>query len=616
MAVSLKFPDPFNFSASNLALEWEEWRTQFEWFITATRKGEKDENVLVGVLLSLLGREGLKIYGTFVFATAGDDKKIKPVLDRYSDYFAPLKSEVFDRFRFHKRHQKPGEPFDAWLVELRSMVKSCNYGTEAVVNSILRDQIVLGEATSQVKNAANIDSTNPVGSSTLVLADVPIVAVSMRKTDHYARWCSQAENLPHRPSSTASRQMAPGATQAETAVRQRPAQRGTYMQQRLHAVESEGALPQEDVRYLDEEYVTHELKSSEDGEEWHESLSVDGSSPIRFKLDSGATCNVLPLEDFRRVQRAVVLSAGPRVRNYGAKGGYLKVMGVFVGSVTSRGAQHTVKFVVVDEPGQPPILGLPTCIAMKLIKRVHAVTVDQQVELPVVAKEFLDVFQGIGKLPVQYDIKLATGDNFVDPVVCAAGRLPFLLEDKVYAKLAQMVDDGIIAPVVEPTSWLNKAIQRQHFSVPTVEQLFAKIGKAKYFCSLDAASGFYQIPLTEEASYLCTMATPKGRFRYLRLPFGLKSAPEVYLQVMSDLFGDLPGVIIYFDDFLVTGETKAELELNLRRVLLRCREKNLKLQLKKCRFFLQQLPWLGHVIGHGTLRPDPEKVDAIVSRGQ
>lgn len=144
---------------------------------------------------------------------------------------------------------------------------------------------------------------------------------------------------------------------------------------------------------------------------------------------------------------------------------------------------------------------------MKLIKRVDAVTVDRPVELPVLAKEFIDVFQGIGKHPVQYDIKLATGANFVDLVVCAAGLLPIHLEEKVYAKLAQMVDDGIIAPVVEPTLWvsrmivvgkpdgevricldpseLNKAIQRQHFSVPTVEQLFAKIGKAKYFCSLD-----------------------------------------------------------------------------------------------------------------------------------
>lgn len=159
-------------------------------------------------------------------------------------------------------------------------------------------------------------------------------------------------------------------------------------------------------------------------------------------------------------------------------------------------------------------------------------------------KEFIDVFEGIGKLPVLNNIRLASGANYVDPVVCAAGRLPFRLEEKVYAKLTQMVNDGIITPVVEPTEWvsrmmvvgkpdgnvricldpteLNKAIQRQHFVVPTVEQLFGKIGRAKYFCSVDAASGFYQIPLTEEASYLCTMATPKGRFRYLRLPFSLK----------------------------------------------------------------------------------------------
>ncbi|KZR95748.1 putative NFX1-type Zinc finger-containing protein, partial [Daphnia magna] len=46
---------------------------------------------------------------------------------------------------------------------------------------------------------------------------------------------------------------------------------------------------------------------------------------------------------------------------------------------------------------------------------------------------------------------------------------------------------------------------------------------------------------------------------------------------------------------------------------VRCRENNLKLQLKKCRFFLNQLPWLGHIIGQGTLSPDPEKVEAIVN---
>ena len=82
---------------------------------------------------------------------------------------------------------------------------------------------------------------------------------------------------------------------------------------------------------------------------------------------------------------------------------------------------------------------------------------------------------------------------------------------------------------------------------------------------------------------------------------------------MSDLFGDLPGVFTYFDDFLVTGETMEELEANLRRVFERCRVHNLKLQLKKCRFFLQEIPWLGHVIGQGTLKADPGKIEAIVN---
>jgi hypothetical protein len=434
MASALKFPDPFNFSASNLAVEWAQWRTQFEWYILATRKAEKDEDVLVGVLLSLLGREGVKIYETFVFNPVAEAKLIQPVLDSFTDYFAPLKSEVFDRFRFHKRHQQPGEPFDAWLVERRSMVKSCNYGSDAVVNSLLRYQIVLGVASDPIREKLLYETGLSLASACAIVRacessaiqlsqilsrqesvhavkDKPthdrptqrqsesggqrqggasscrncghrhekgacaarnITCFSCGKSGHFARWCTQPGAQQSQHSSHNARQVAPGTAQTEADTRQRPAQKGTYMQQRLHSMELEAATPQEQIRYLEQEYGTHELNSSDEGEEWYEDLSVNGSASIRFKLDSGATCNVLPLEVFRLIQTSVNLSPGPRVRNYGAKGGYLKVMGVFQGPVAHRGVSFPVKFVVVDEPGQPPILGLPTCKEMKLIKRIDA----------------------------------------------------------------------------------------------------------------------------------------------------------------------------------------------------------------------------------------------------
>jgi hypothetical protein len=51
------------------------------------------------------------------------------------------------------------------------------------------------------------------------------------------------------------------------------------------------------------------------------------------------------------------------------------------------------------------------------------------------------------------------------------------------------------------------------------------------------------------------MATPFGRYKFLRLPFWWSLSPEAYEQMMVDLFGDLPGVEVYFDDFFVGGET-------------------------------------------------------------
>lgn len=76
------------------------------------------------MLLTLLGMEGLKIYDTFVFATAGDQNKMKLVLEKFDTHFEPQRSDIFNRFKFLSRKQRDGETVDAWLVDLRAMAKS------------------------------------------------------------------------------------------------------------------------------------------------------------------------------------------------------------------------------------------------------------------------------------------------------------------------------------------------------------------------------------------------------------------------------------------------------------------------------------------------------------
>ncbi|EFX75432.1 hypothetical protein DAPPUDRAFT_250492 [Daphnia pulex] len=78
MSSSLRTPEPFSFGASDLAAQWGIWRKQFSWYLVATNSGlNVDEEQMVGVLITLLGSEGLKIYETFVFNPATDAIKIQ-----------------------------------------------------------------------------------------------------------------------------------------------------------------------------------------------------------------------------------------------------------------------------------------------------------------------------------------------------------------------------------------------------------------------------------------------------------------------------------------------------------------------------------------------------------
>ena len=194
---------------------------------------------------------------------------------------------------------------------------------------------------------------------------------------------------------------------------------------------------------------------------------------------------------------------------------------------------------------------------------------------------------------------------------------------------------NVIAKVDEPTEWvsslvivekkngnlricldprdLNKAIMREHYKLPSREEIASQFTGAKIFSKLDASSGFWQVQLDDASSRLCTFITPFGRYRFLRLPFGISSAPEVYHKIIHDLYEGLPGVNTMMDDIIVWGTTQEEHDKRLRQVMEIARRANLTLNREKCLFSVNRLTFIGDVLCEDGIQPDPAKIAAIMN---
>ena len=136
---------------------------------------------------------------------------------------------------------------------------------------------------------------------------------------------------------------------------------------------------------------------------------------------------------------------------------------------------------------------------------------------------------------------------------------------------------------------------------------------ARYFSSLDAASGFWQIPLDPESAPLTTFLTPFGRFHFNRLPFGITSAPEVFQQRIVSILGDIPNVVVYMDDILVFAPTQEIHDATLEAVQTALADAGVVLNPDKCTISTDSVKFLGHMVSAEGISPDPRKLEALAT---
>ncbi|XP_048239742.1 uncharacterized protein K02A2.6-like [Haliotis rufescens] len=212
-------------------------------------------------------------------------------------------------------------------------------------------------------------------------------------------------------------------------------------------------------------------------------------------------------------------------------------------------------------------------------------------------------------------------------------RVPVALRSKLNTELDRLEKLGVIAPVSEPTPWvnqiaitqkksgelricldpqeLNKALCREHYTLPVLEDTLHELGKSRVFSKADLSSGYWHVQLDEESSLLTTFQTCFGRYRFLRLPFGLSVSSEIFQKKLIQALDGLPGIVCIADDVLIHGRNLEEHDAHLEAFLARCRESHIKLNPSKLELRLSEITFMGHLITKDGLKSDPEKVRAI-----
>lgn len=160
---------------------------------------------------------------------------------------------------------------------------------------------------------------------------------------------------------------------------------------------------------------------------------------------------------------------------------------------------------------------------------------------------------------------------------------------------------------------LNNKTRKDAFPLPRIEESLDALTGARWFSTLDLASGYNQVPVTEADRPKTAFCTPFGLFEWNRMPFGLCNAPSTFQRLMQRLFGDqqCQSLLLYLDDIVVFSSTVEQHLERLEVVLGRLQGQGLKAKLEKCAFFQRSVRYLGHVVSDQGVSTDPSKVEVV-----
>ena len=160
---------------------------------------------------------------------------------------------------------------------------------------------------------------------------------------------------------------------------------------------------------------------------------------------------------------------------------------------------------------------------------------------------------------------------------------------------------------------LNQVTRKDAYPLPNITDCIDALSGSGWFCTLDLASGYWQVEMDDESKPLTAFVTHKGLYQFKVLPFGLTNAPGMFERLMEQILRGLQWekCLVYLDDIIIFGSDFLTALSNLRAVFERIEAASLRLKPKKCNFFQREVAFLGHVVTPDGVACDPAKTETV-----
>ena len=161
---------------------------------------------------------------------------------------------------------------------------------------------------------------------------------------------------------------------------------------------------------------------------------------------------------------------------------------------------------------------------------------------------------------------------------------------------------------------LNDVTIKNKYTLPRIDDLFYQLNGAKVFSKIDLRTGYHQLKIKKEDIPKTAFTTQYGLKEYTVMSFGLTNAPAFFMHMMYKVFMDILDkfVVVFIDDILIYSKGEEEHKGHLRAVLQRLCDHQLYGKFSKCKFWLKQVRFLGHVLSAEGIAMDPSKVKDVL----